>query len=139
MIAHTLCPLRPIIRDTHRGCWLPCSRRPEPHPAPSGALWPCLVPLLARFACFVPFICPLHPARLRLLNFTFPREPGWLHTRMVQGPMCQTLKTLMHACNQTRSRFVLDQQQRQPNTAKCIVLSWLERAWTATPSRLAGP
>ena len=36
---------------------------------------------------------PLHPAHLRLLNFTFPREPGWLHTRMVQGPMCQTLKT----------------------------------------------
>jgi len=71
---------------------------------------------------------PLHPARLRLLNFTFPREPGWLHTRMVQGLMCQTLKTLMHTCNQTRSRFVLNQQQRQPNTAKCIVLSWLERA-----------
>jgi len=29
---------------------------------------------------------PILPARLRLLNFTFPSEPGWLHTRMVQGP-----------------------------------------------------
>ena len=61
--------------------WLSCSRRPKPHPVPSGALWPCLVPLLARFACFVPFISPppsstppssqFHlPSRARMASYT---------------------------------------------------------------------
>ena len=45
-----------------RGDWLSCSRRPEPHPASSGALWSCLVLLLTRFACFVPFVW-LPPSR----------------------------------------------------------------------------
>jgi hypothetical protein len=121
------------------GDWLPCSCRLKPHSAPSGALWPCLVTLLVLLPASFHSSAPLHPARLRLLNFTFPREPGWLHTRMVQGLVCQPLKTLMHACNQTRSRLVLDQQQRQPNTAMCIVSSWLKRAWIATPTRLAKP
>ena len=58
------------------GDWLPCSRRPEPHPVPSGALWLCLLSLLTRFACFVPFICP-PPSRTPLSSqFHLPSRAG---------------------------------------------------------------
>jgi hypothetical protein len=62
-------------RHEHKGGdWLPCSRRPEPHPAPSGALWLCLVSLLVRFVCFVPFICP--PSSRTSSQFHLPSWAG---------------------------------------------------------------
>jgi hypothetical protein len=66
-----------------------------------------------------PFISPFHPECLGQLEFPFPHEPRWLESHKVQRPMCQTSKTLIHACNQIRSRLLLDQQQRQPNTTTC--------------------
>jgi hypothetical protein len=110
--------------------------------------------ILVRFACFASFFCRVclsfsyalpttscfsalhHPAQLRLLNFHFPRDVGWHDARMVQGAMCQTPKTLMYTCNQTRSRLILDQQQRQPNTTGWTVWACISPCRTGSPSRL---
>jgi len=77
----------------------------------------------------------LHSARLHLLNFHFPLHTGWLDSGMAQGHMCHTLKTLIHACNQTRSHLILDQQQRQPNTTECMVWACISPSWTGSPSQ----
>jgi hypothetical protein len=110
--------------------------------------------ILARFACFASFLCCVwfpasyalpasfhssalhHPARLRLLDSHFPHDAGWRDALMVQGPMCHTLKTLIHACNQTRSYLILDQQQRQPNTIGCTIWACMSPSWTSSPSLL---
>lgn len=49
-------------------------------------------------ACLRSFL-PSISACLGQLEFPFPHELGWLESHIVQGPICQTLKTLMHACN----------------------------------------
>ena len=78
----------------------------------------------------------LYPGRLRLLDSSFPLQPRRCGAAMVQRPMCHTLKTLIHACNQTRSYLVRNQQQKQPNTIRCIVSACISPFWTGSPSRL---
>jgi len=39
---------------------------------------------------------------------SFPLHTGQLDSCRMQGPMCQTPRTLIHTCNQTQSRFVPD-------------------------------
>ena len=51
----------------------------------------------------------------------FPCEPGWYGATHGPGSMCHTLKTHIHACNQTRCHLILSQQQRQPNTTECTI------------------
>jgi len=50
--------------------------------------------------------------------------------------MRQTPKKLMHACNQTQSRLVLYQQQRQPNMTTCTSSTQLLWSCIAWPSWL---
>jgi len=53
-----------------------------------------------------------------------------------RDPCVRHPKKLMHACNQTQSRLVLDQQQRQPNTTTCTSSTQLLWSCIAWPSWL---
>ena len=101
-----------------------------------GAVDSCLVSCWYPFRVWLRSSLPLHPVRLRLLDSSFPLQLGRCGAAMVQRPMCHTLKTLIHACNQTRSYLVLNQQQKQPNTIRCIVSACISPSWTGSPSRL---
>ena len=87
----------------------------SPIPAPLGALGRVWMPVSHPFPAPSHSSSPLRPAWICLLDSYFPRDAGRRDAPMIQRPMRYTLKTLIHACKQTRSYLILNQQQRQPN------------------------
>ena len=113
--------------------------RPKGHLASLYAFALCLVVLLVFFVCIFSFVCPplsrTSPfSRFLLLSWC---RMTWF-TQDAETHASDT-KKLIHACIQTQSRLVLNQQQRQPNTTTWTSSARLLRSCTAWPSWLKAP